>query len=166
MMKRIPAVVACLIVAAAAAPRGGDASTGGKLQVHFFTSGVCAVCKQAERELPAMLARHPRLELRTHEVRDAQNRVTDIHRRNLALLVRMLQDISTRTKGAPFIYEGRTAHAFVAAGGVPYYEKKISAATTVKKEVPVPVFILGDRVYIGYRREILSQALAQYQGGR
>lgn len=165
-MKRIPAVLACLILAAAAAPRGGDASSGGILQVHFFTSGVCPVCKQAAHELPAMLARHPRLRLRTYEVRDAMNRVNDLHRSNMALLVRLLQDIKARTKGGRFIYEGRTAHAFVAVRGVPYYEKKISATTTVKKEIPVPVFIMGDRVYVGYRKEIISQALAQYQGER
>jgi hypothetical protein len=165
-MKRMPALLLCFAFVLAAAPREGGASSGGILQVHFFTSGVCAVCKQAAGELPAMLASHPRLRLRTYEVRDAMNRVTDTHRRNMALLVRLLQEIKTRTKGGRFIYEGRTAHAFVAVRGIPYYEKKISATTTVKKEIPVPVFIMGDRVYVGYRKEIISQALAQYQAGK
>ncbi|MBN2080174.1 MAG: hypothetical protein JW838_14490 [Spirochaetes bacterium] len=165
-MKRILIAVVSLAVSAVIFTQEGGASSGGILPVHFFTSGVCPACKQAGRELPAMLGRYPRLRLRTYEVRDAMNRVNDLHRRNMALLVRLLQDIKTRTKGGRFIYEGRTPHAFVAVRGVPYYEKKISATTTVKKEIPVPVFVMGDRVYIGYRQEIISRALAEYHGGR
>ncbi len=165
-MKRMIALALTAVAAAGFVVQGADGSKEARLQVYFFTSGVCPICKQAGRELPAMLRRYPRLELRTYEVRDAQNRVTDLHRRNMGTLMRLLQAIQLRTKGAPFIYERRTAYPFVAVRGVPYYEKKLSATTTVKKEVPVPVFILGDRVYVGYQQEILSQALGRYGGGK
>ena len=78
------------------------------------------------------------------------------------MLVSMLQRISSRLGGKPFIYENRTPYAFALVNGVPYYIKKLSETTTVKKEVPLPVFILGNSVYVGYQPHVLEQALARY----
>ncbi|MBN2159169.1 MAG: hypothetical protein JW807_07220 [Spirochaetes bacterium] len=143
-----------------------EAAETGRITLHFFTSGVCPACVRAERELPAMLKKYPRISLAKYEVRDSMNRVTPAHRRNVSALVSMLSAISGRLGGRPFIYEGRTAHAFAAVNGVPYYIKKISDTLSVKKEVPIPVFIMGDRAYLGYRPEDIRRALVLFNGGK
>lgn len=133
-----------------------------RLYLHFFKSQICPHCKQAEKELPSVLRRYPRITMIAYDVRNAMNQVDAVNRRNLGTLIAMLQQINARNGGRPFIYEGNTPHAFVLVNGVPYYMKKLSDVTTIKKEVPIPVFILGNRVYVGYQSSVLNQAIAQF----
>ncbi len=155
-------MILCSFFAAALRADGAES----RLYLHFFKSQICPHCKQAEKELPAVLRRYPRITMVSYDVRNAMNQVDAANRRNLGKLIAMLQQIQARNGGKPFIYEGNTPHAFVLVNGVPYYIKKLSDVTTIKKEVPIPVFVLGDRVYVGYQSSIMNQAIARFNGGK
>ncbi|HOD14457.1 MAG TPA: hypothetical protein PK307_03380 [Spirochaetota bacterium] len=165
-MKKAFVLTMLLGMALPAQIAGGNPAPAGAATLHFFTSGVCPACRRAERDLPALLKRHPGIVLATYEVRDSGNRVTATNRRNIGILVTMLGRINARVGGRPFIYESRTPFAYILVNGVPYYEKRVSGSLTVKKELPIPVFILGDRAYAGYSPEILDWALARQQSGK
>lgn len=165
-MKKISAFAILLGIALTVPLTGGTPATAGRVTLHFFTSGVCPACKRAERELPALLKRYPETVLRTYEVRNSMNQVTAANRRNIGILVSMLGGIHARVGGRPFIYESRTPCVYALVNGVPYYEKKVSASLSVKKEVPLPIFILGDSAYVGYSPEILHWALARRKSGK
>ncbi len=164
-MKRMIILYCLLAFTAGLAAQRADAAES-RLYLHFFKSQVCPHCRQAEKELPAVLKRYPRITMVSYDVRNAMNRVDAVNRQNMGKLIAMLQQIQARSGGKPFIYEYNTPHAFALVNGVPYYLKKISEATTVKKEVPVPVFILGNRVYVGYQASTLNQAIARYNSGK
>jgi hypothetical protein len=134
----------------------------GRLYLHFFKSQVCPHCKQAEKDLPGILKRFPRITMVSYEVRNAMNQIDALNRQNMGRLIAMLQQIQARNGGKPFIYEYNTPHAFALVNGIPYYLKKLSETTTVKKEVPIPVFILGNRVFVGYQSTMLEQAIARF----
>ena len=155
-----PALVAAVLFFPDAA-RGGQ----GLLYVHFFTSAICPHCKQAESQLPGMLKRLPRLRLMTYQVLNARGQADAVNIRNKKKLIGMINGINTRLGGKPFIYEQKTPHSYSLVNGVPYYLKKISESTTVKKEVTIPVFILGNRVYVGYQQDLLLEALEEYNAG-
>lgn len=165
-MKRASVFAIVLGIALVAPAAGGAPAPAGSATLHFFTSGVCPACRRAERELPALLKRHPGIVLATYEVRNSMNRVTEANRRNIGILVSMLVQINARVGGRPFVHESRTPCAFALVGGVPYYEIRVSGSLTVKKEVPLPLFILGNRAYAGYSPEILKWALARHQTGK
>ncbi|MBP7738707.1 MAG: hypothetical protein KA369_22215 [Spirochaetes bacterium] len=155
-------MIFCSFFAAALRADGAE----NRLYLHFFKSQVCPHCKQAEKELPPVLKRYPRITMVAYDVRNAMNQVDASNRQNLGKLIAMLQQIQARNGGKPFIYEGNTPHAFVLVNGVPYYMKKLSDVTTIKKEVPIPVFILGNRVYVGYQASVLNQAIAGFASGK
>lgn len=149
-----------IITAILIAPPAG--STAKKGTLHFFKSAVCPACKRATQEMPLFKKKYPGLRVKTYMVRNKQNRVTPQNRRNIQRLIALLKGIDRRQGGKPFIIESRKAYRLRVERGVPYYMKKISSYTTIKKEVPIPVFILGDHAYAGYRRHVLSRALRQY----
>ncbi len=161
-MKNIVGLI-CLMVLASG-PGALQQATGveSRLYIHFFKSQICPHCKQAEKELPAVLRRYPRITMITYDVRNVMNQADAVNRQNLVKLIAMLQRIQARNGGKPFIYEGNSPHAFALVNGVPYYIKKLSEVTTIKKEVPIPVFIVGDKVYVGYQPSTLNQAIAQF----
>ncbi len=165
-MKRFGILVCALALAAGLSQARRADGAESRLYLHFFKSQVCPHCRLAEKELPAVIKRYPRITMVTYDVRNAMNQVDAVNRQNLGKLIAMLQQIHARTGGRPFIYEGNTPHAFVLVNGVPYYVKKLSDVTTIKKEVPIPVFILGDRVYVGYQASTLNQAIARFYNGK
>ena len=159
-MKRIIAICHLVVISAFLVPAEHATGAANRLYLHLFTSGVCPHCRLAERELPVMLTRYPRITLVSYEVLNSRGQADAKNRQNMMKLISMLRQIHERQGGKPFIYEDKTPHAFALVNGVPYYLIKISESTTIKKEVPVPVFILGERVYVGYNPQALEQAIA------
>ncbi len=161
-------IILCSIMTllAGLAPEQRSDGAEGRLYLHFFKSQVCPHCKQAEKDLPGILKRYSRITMVSYDVRNARNQVDAVNRQNMGRLISMLQQIQNRNSGKPFIFEYNTAYAFALVNGVPYYLKKLSETTTVKKEVPVPVFILGNRAYVGYQASVLGPAIARYNSGK
>ncbi len=155
-------ITGLLIVAGAAllVPAQGRARSTGTL--YFFESAVCPACKRAKADMPAFKKKYPGLRVKSYLVRDGQNRTSAKNRQNIKLLVSLLKGIDRRVGGKPFIIETKKAYRLKVERGLPYYMKQISQYTTLKKEIPVPVFILGDRCYAGYRKHVLSRALRNY----
>lgn len=165
-MKRRSTLFCLIVLTAGLASAQRVDGVENRLYMHFFKSQVCPHCKQAENDLPGILRRYPRITMFSYDVRNARNQVDAVNRQNMGRLITMLQQIHARIGGKPFIYENNTAYPFALVNGVPYYLKKLSETTTVKKEVPVPVFILGNRVYVGYQSSILEGAIARYNRGK
>jgi len=163
-MKHLRAILLSLTATALLLHSAQAGEAGKRLKVHFFTSPLCPHCKHAEKDLPAMLQRYPQITLATYEVLNARGRIDAANLRNRGIMIALLRDINARLGGRPFIYESGRPHAFALVNGTPYYLVKISASTTVKKDIPIPLFIMGDRAYIGYRRQEIERAIARYSG--
>lgn len=139
----VTAVIACLTAAQARAE-------GGAVTLHFFESAVCPVCLQAKKDLPGLRKKYPALNVIAYQVRNGRGQIDAANEKNISRLLNMLSSIDRKLNGRPFVIHDRAAHRFVLSGGVPYYEKKISATTTVRKEMGLPIFVLGDKALVGY----------------
>ncbi len=131
--------------------------------LYFFDSAVCPVCERARGELPQMVSRHG-VRIASYRLINGSGKMDESNKKSLAVMVSMLQGIDRKTGGAAFIQKDRKAYRFAASGGFPYYLNKVSEQTTVRVEMGVPVFIFGDRVFVGYNRFELEKALREGSG--
>lgn len=157
-MKRIAVII--LGIAAIAALHGPSPAAAGKnVTLHHFESPVCPVCAQARTDLPAIKSQFPGLTVVTYQTRNAQGKIDAATQKNVDTLLAMLRAIEARAKGKPVVVRERKEHRLVVVGGVPYYEKVLSAQTVIKRELGVPLFIIGDRIVAGYGRTDLEREL-------
>ena len=138
-----------------------EARTSQSLVIHFFTSAVCPACKRAEVTLPKMIAPVAGAQIKRYEVRNSENKISPENQRNVNRLIAMLRAIEAQQGGKPFIYEDRQAHMLQIEKGIPYYLKKVSSTTTIRKAMPVPLFIVGNRVFIGFRPHVMKRVIRE-----
>ncbi|PKL36255.1 MAG: hypothetical protein CVV44_18755 [Spirochaetae bacterium HGW-Spirochaetae-1] len=165
-MKKIALTILLIPSLIIAVGNTGPSRAAQKITMHFFFSGICPSCKQAKKDMPDIQKQFPSLMVVTHEVRNSQGIVTAANNVNIKKLIDMLSEMDRSSKGEPFIYEGGKAYPFLLDKGIPCYRKKISESTTLTKEIPVPVFILGGKVLLGYQRHILQRELVRLAGGK
>lgn len=147
--------VAGLMVMAA----GSDVRSAGTVTVHMFASAICPACARAKQFLNEYAPKN-NITVIYYEVlnKDGQVDVTNLNNRKK--LVAMLSSIDERLAKKPFIYDNTMkAYPFIAEKGVPYYEKRISQTTVLKKSMPVPVFIIGDAAVTGYQKNLLIRLI-------
>ena len=138
-----------------------DAAGKTPVLVHFFESAVCPSCARARAFLDDFAPKNG-VTVRTYEVRNRSDAVDTGNQANINRLNAMLADIDRRNGRQPFIYDDTMrAYPFIAYKGVPHYEKRISASTVLKKPLPVPVFIIGDRAVAGFQKNLIMRFVEQ-----
>ena len=134
---------------------------GPPVTVHFFESAVCPSCAQAKRFFDDYADKN-NIRVIQYEVRNSSNIVDKQNMANINRLVSMLKAIDKRLAKKPFIYDSSMkAYPFYTEKGVPYYKKRISKTLELKKELPVPVFIIGDSVVAGFQKSLLIRLINQ-----
>ena len=124
--------------------------------IHFFSSALCPVCKKAADDIGRLSAPGKKLKIIRYQLSDRNGKI-DI--KNLRVLTTKLRAIDTSIRGQPFIVHQGKKYSFHEEKGMPFYLKRISATRVLKKEIPVPFFIIRDSAYIGYNRSILQRKI-------
>ena len=138
-------------------------SSAGEKQVtvHFFESAVCPACKSAREFLDGYKGRSD-LTVIYYEVRNKENRVDSGNVRNIKKINMMLAGIDRKNGHKPFIYDDTMkAYTLLIEKDVPCYEKRISQSTVLKKPLPVPLFVIGDRVVAGFQKNLIIRFIEQ-----
>lgn len=162
-MKQLVIIVLCAAAALVAHNSARGASKKAVI-MHHFESPVCPVCSQARADLPAIKAQFPGLTVITYQTRSREGKVDAAVQKNIDTLLAMLWAIEARAKGRPVVVRERKEHRLAVVNGVPYFEKQISEQTVIKRELGVPLFIIGDRVVAGYGRADLERELRAAAG--
>ncbi len=124
--------------------------------IYFFESAVCPYCKQANEYFLKNKSRMHRIKVIKYEVLNKYGTMDQNNKKNLKILVAMLEKIKSKKGDTPFIYHERKSYTYYTKNGLPYYK---SADRYSKKDepVPVPLFIIGDTVYLGFDNYVISQ---------
>ncbi len=89
-MKPMTTLFCLLLLTAGLASAQRVEGAESRLYMHFFKSQVCPHCKQAEKELPGILKKYPRIAMVSYDVRNARNQVDAVNRQNMGRLITML----------------------------------------------------------------------------
>jgi len=140
-----------------------DLIGGKRITMYFFESGVCPACERARKAMPALKRQFPGLVVYSYMVRNKYGKVNAIHKRNTRLLFSKLRRLQRNAGKRPVIISGYRKYRLQFKSGIPYYMKRISQYTVLKKEIPIPVFIIGDEAIIGYNRMMIMRKLRSLQ---
>ncbi|HPS58387.1 MAG TPA: hypothetical protein PK514_09795 [Spirochaetota bacterium] len=134
-------------------------AASGKKNVYYFYAEYCEACKRAADHFkkPAKLADgaswiYEDLNFISYRIVDEQNKLV---KKNINKLINMCESIKKRTGKSEFIYYDRDTYEYHTKNGLPYYKKQNRYA---KKDdpFPTPVFIIGDRVILGFNLNLIS----------
>lgn len=124
--------------------------------IYFFESAVCPHCKQANEYFVKNKHRMQKIKLIKYELLNKNGVMDQNNKKNLQILVAMLEKIKKQKGDKPFIYHERIAYNYYTRNGLPYYK---SADKYSKKDepVPVPLFIINDTVYLGFDNFVITK---------
>lgn len=124
--------------------------------IYFFESAVCPHCKQANEYFTAHKHKMKNIRIIKYELINKNGIMDHNNKKNLKILVTMLENIKKQKGDTPFIYHERIAYNYYTKNGLPYYK---SADKYSKKDepVPVPLFIINDTVYLGFDNFVISK---------
>lgn len=128
----------------------------GVTTIYFFESAVCPHCKQANEYFEKNKQRMHKIKLIKYELLNKNGVMDQNNKKNLQILVFMLEKIKKQKGDKPFIYFERVAYSYYTKNGLPYYK---SANRYSKKDepVPVPLFIINDTVYLGFDNFVIKK---------
>ena len=133
----------------------GSANTG-VTTIYFFESAVCPHCKQANEYFEKNKQKFQKIKIIKYELLNKNGVMDQNNKKNLQILVSMLEKIKKQKGDKPFIYFERVAYSYYTKNGLPYYK---SADRYSKKDepVPVPLFIINDTVFLGFDNFVISK---------
>lgn len=123
--------------------------------IYFFESAICPHCKQANEYLAKNSHRFKQVKIIKYQLVNKNGVMDETNKKNLKILVSMLNAIQQKKGNTPFIYYERVAYEYYEKNGIPYYK---SANRYSKKDepIPVPLFIINDTVYLGFDQFVKS----------
>ncbi|MGQ9843372.1 MAG: hypothetical protein ACUVRK_07375 [Spirochaetota bacterium] len=144
-------VICILLIVSYASSANTDVTT-----IYFFESAVCPHCKQANDYFGKNMQRLHKIKLIKYELVNKNGVMDQNNKKNLQILVTMLEKIKKQKGNKPFIYYERVAYGYYTRNGLPYYK---SADRYSKKDepVPVPLFIINDTVYLGFDNFVIKK---------
>ncbi|OQA95886.1 MAG: hypothetical protein BWY23_02231 [Spirochaetes bacterium ADurb.Bin218] len=70
----------------------------------------------------------------------------------------MCSEIKTRTKANNFVYFRRDVYEFYINKGLPYFKKE-DKYSRKDEPFPTPIFVIGDRVVLGFNPELIQSSM-------
>lgn len=124
--------------------------------IYFFESAVCPHCRQANEYFEKNKYRMQKVKIIKYELLNKNGIMDQKNKKNLQILVSMLEKIKKQKGDNPFIYQERIAYNYYTKNGLPYYKSQDRYS---KKDdpVPVPIFIINDTVYLGFDNFVISK---------
>lgn len=151
-----------LIIAAVIAASSLQAQQG-KGKVFYFYADNCSACKQAQAfyNKPEGMQdggswTHNGITFTAYKIADSNNRVIT---KNINTLNNLCAAISKRKGDNNFVYFRRDVYEYYNNKGLPYFRKE-EKYSRKDEAFPTPVFIIGNRVVLGFNQDLIQQALS------
>jgi len=138
------------------------AQTGTKT-IYYFYAENCSACKQAEAHFkkPAGIKdgeswRHGMNTFVSYRIVDGSNKV---QMNNIKKLTDMCDALSKKLGTAEFVHFRRDKYQYYKKNNLPYY-KKDDKYSRRDDPFPTPIFIIGDRVILGFNLTLIQQSIS------
>lgn len=136
-------------------------AASGKKNIYYFYAEYCEACKRAQDHYkkPAKLEDagswiYEDLNFTAYRIVDENNKPV---KKNINKLINMCESIKKRTGKSEFVYYDRDTYEYYNKNGIPYYQKQGRYAKK-NDPFPTPVFIIGDRVILGFNLNLINSA--------
>ncbi len=135
----------------------------GKKKIYYFYAEYCEACKRAQDHFkkPANIGDgspwvFDDLTFTSYRLVDENNKIV---KKNINRLISMCESIKKRTGKSEFVYYNRETYEYYNKKGIPHYKKQ---GRYVKRDAPfpTPVFIIGDRVILGFNLNLITNAVS------
>jgi len=150
-----------LIIAAVIAASSLQAQQS-KGKVYYFYADNCAACKQAQAfyNKPGDLKdggswTYNNITFTAYRIADSDNKVVT---KNINTLTNLCAAIGKRKGDNNFVYFRRDVYEYYKNKGLPYFRKE-EKYSRKDEAFPTPVFVIGDRVILGFNQDLVQQAL-------
>ncbi|HPF07017.1 MAG TPA: hypothetical protein PK293_13350 [Spirochaetota bacterium] len=134
----------------------------GRGKVYYFYADNCAACKQAQAfyNKPDGLKdggswTHNGITFIAYKIADSNNKVIN---KNINTLNNLCTAIGKRKGDNNFVYFRRDIYEYYKNKGLPYFRKE-EKYSRKDEAFPTPVFVIGDRVVLGFNQDLVQQAL-------
>ncbi len=134
----------------------------GRGEVYYFYADNCAACKQAQvfYNKPGGLRdggswTHNGITFIAYKIADSNNKVIN---KNINTLNNLCTAIGKRKGNNNFVYFRRDIYEYYKNKGLPYFRKE-EKYSRKDEAFPTPVFVIGDRVVLGFNQDLVQQAL-------
>jgi glutaredoxin len=81
--------------------------------------------------------------------------MNETNKKNMRAMVSMLEAIKKKKGAAPFVYQERLQYEYYTKNGMPYYKRE-ERYSRKDEPMPVPVFIINDKAYVGFGQYVIS----------
>lgn len=132
-------------------------------RVYYFYADNCSACRQAQTfyRKPDGLKdggtwTYNGITFVAYRIVDANNRTIG---KNIDKLNRMCADIAKKKGESRFVYFRRDVYEYYKNKGIPYFRKE-EKYSRKDEPFPTPVFVIGERVVLGFSQELVQQALS------
>lgn len=134
--------------------------------IYYFYAENCESCRkaQAHYKKPDGIKdgtswQHGDITIIPYRIVDSNNKLV---RANIGLLINMCEKIQKKTGKNEFVYYDRDLYEYYSKDGLPYYRKENRYARR-DDPFPTPVFIIGDRVVLGFNLNLINNSLAVFK---
>ena len=137
-------------------------SQTGVKTVYYFYAENCSACKQAESHFkkPAGIKdgeswRNGMYTFVPYRIVDGSNRIQNT---NMKKLTDMCDELKKRLGSSEFVYFRREKYEYYKKNNLPFYKKE-DKYNRRDDAFPTPVFIIGDRVVLGFNLTLIQQSM-------
>ncbi len=130
--------------------------------VYYFWAENCTACKEAQAfyKKPDVIKdgaswTHNGIKFISYRIVDGNNKV---HSGNMNRLNNMCSDITKKTGSSNFVYFRRDVYEYYKNKNLPYYRKE-EKYSRKNEPFPTPVFLIGNRVVLGFNPDLIKKAL-------
>ncbi|MFC1670221.1 hypothetical protein ACFL20_07480 [Spirochaetota bacterium] len=129
-----------------------------RVVLHYYYSPFCPVCKRVS---PQVMQLKKDFNLRVIKYALFNKRTAQRDYRMMRKLISRLKRIHRKKKGKPFVMKDRKANRYYPDKTIPYYLKRISPRKELRREMPVPIIIIGDTVVLGFDKPLVLRLLRE-----
>ena len=141
---------------------GGTLNAVSNKKIYYFYAENCESCRKsaAYYKKPDKIQdgnswKYDDITIIPFRIVDGDNMIV---RRNLDILINMCEGIKKKSGKNGFVYFDRDTYEYYSKNGLPYYMKEDRYARR-DEAFPTPVFIIGDRVVLGFNLNLINKAL-------
>lgn len=156
MKLKISLLIAAVITAASLQAQQG------KGKVFYFYADNCSACKEAQAfyKKPEGLKdggtwTYNGIVFTAYKIADSGNKVVT---KNINTLNNMCAAIGKKKGDNKFVYFRRDVYEYYKNKGLPYYRKE-EKYSRKDEAFPTPVFVIGERVVLGFNQDLVQQAI-------
>lgn len=162
-MKQIKILSATLVLTLVSGLNFSIAQTGSKT-IYYFYAENCSACKQAEAyyKKPSEIKDGTSWNYKgnifiPYRIVDSNNQV---QMNNIKKLTDMCDNLVKKTGNSEFVYYRKEKFEYYKNNRIPYY-KKDSEYSRKNEAFPTPVFVIGNRVVLGFNLALIQQSIQQ-----